>query len=72
MSARITMDGQMFMRNREARGISIEDAAEKLGLEPHVLAGIEKGTRTLSPRQAGLLHGRLLRQAEAERVVEAP
>lgn len=46
------IDGAKFRAGREARGLTIEQAADYLGLEPHVYAGLEKGTRTLSPRQA--------------------
>jgi len=37
---------------REFRRLTLEQAAEFLGLEVHVYAGLENGTRTLSKRQA--------------------
>lgn len=52
MSARVTVDGAKFRAGREAKGLSLEQAAEYLGLEPHVLSGVEKGHRTFSAKQA--------------------
>lgn len=37
---------------REALGLSLEDAAAMMGLEPHQLSGIEKGYRKLTHAQA--------------------
>lgn len=46
-----SFDAVKLRQLREANGWSLETAAELMGLESHVLSGVEKGTRTLSPRQ---------------------
>lgn len=59
MSHRVPVDGKAFSAGRKARGLTVEQAAAYLGLEPHVLSGIEKGHRTLSAAQAVEVFDRL-------------
>lgn len=52
MSERYELPNAAQLRaQRLARGLSIDQTAEFLGLEPHVYEGLEKGNRTLSKRQ---------------------
>lgn len=60
---RVQIDGTELRVRRQARGISIEAMAEHLGLEPHVYEGLEKGTRSLSARQASALILRMKSEA---------
>ncbi len=53
------LDGAALKAVRVRQGLSIEQAAEFLGLEPHVLAGVEKGYRSLSGAQLEAVGERL-------------
>ena len=52
MSIRFEADPAAMKRVREGMGLTIEEAAALVGLEPHQLEGVEKGYRALTPKQA--------------------
>lgn len=52
MSQELSLDGRALQAERGRLGLTVDQAAESLGLEPHVYEGLEKGTRKLSRRQA--------------------
>lgn len=55
----VAFDAANIRDTRQKANVSLEAAADYLGLEPHVLSGLEKGHRTLSPAQAVELASRL-------------
>ena len=57
---RPTIDlGPRLKSLRESRNLSLDQVADYLGLEPHVLSGVEKGYRKLTAAQAEALASRL-------------
>ncbi|HQQ75761.1 MAG TPA: hypothetical protein PLB01_00280 [Thermoanaerobaculia bacterium] len=69
----LRLDPNDFRSARERANLTIPQLAEKLGLEEHVISGIEKGYRVLSPLQAKVLYLRieLLEQARLEAQAKA-
>lgn len=46
------LNGKKIRADRERAGLTLDQAAALLDLEPHVLAGLEEDRRTLTPKRA--------------------
>lgn len=71
----VVVDGANLRETREKANVTLEATADYLGLEPHVLAGLEKGHRTLSPAQAVALMSKLSKmtaRAQPPRAARVP
>lgn len=53
------MDGAQLKALREANGWTLNQSADLMGLEPHVLAGVESGWRSLTAKQWAKISMRL-------------
>lgn len=52
MSSHVYMNGKKLRADRELARLTLEEAADLLQLEPHVLAGLEEERRTLTVKRA--------------------
>ncbi len=62
------LDGKTLKAVRERQGLTLEAAEEFVGLEPHVLAGVEKGYRSLSGAQLEAVGDRLEKLGRTSRL----
>lgn len=65
------LDGPKIKRDREALGLSLEDAAALFHLEPAVLAEIEGNARTLTVRRAQEVNGAVVEALRSHAVAKA-
>ena len=69
MKVRVVVPGDVLTRTRERLKWSVEEMADYLQVEPHVLAGLEKGHRDLSRWQWKAFDERLEKLCEEYPVV---